>query len=98
MATVKWSLLARHDIREIADYIAKDSPYYSQRMVEKIFQRVQVLEDFPMMGRVVPEFSSENIRELIEGSYRLVYLAGKTEVVILRIHHSARLLKNFPSK
>ena len=57
--------------------------------------RTEILIDQPQAGRVVPEFESELIRELIEGNYRLIYkIEGLNEIIILRIHHSARLLKD----
>jgi plasmid stabilization system protein ParE len=46
------------------------------------------------MGRVVPEFSVEDIRELLEGNYRIIYrIETDDKIGIVRVHHSARLLK-----
>lgn len=41
----------------------------------------------------MPEISKENIREIIFGSYRIVYLVNNNEVNILTIFHSSRQLK-----
>ena len=57
------------------------------------FQAVERLENFPLSGRIVPEFGQEYIREIIFGSYRIVYLVGEEEVSILTVFHSSRLLK-----
>jgi mRNA-degrading endonuclease RelE of RelBE toxin-antitoxin system len=46
------------------------------------------------MGKVVPEFNIENIRELIEGNYRIVYKINPDYLGVLRVHHSSRILKN----
>jgi toxin ParE1/3/4 len=47
------------------------------------------------MGRVVPEFNIENLRERISGNYRVVYRINKSQnIEIVTIHHSARLLNN----
>ena len=47
-------------------YIAKDSPYYAKQFIERIFEATEPLEDFPELGRKVPEAeATENIRELI---------------------------------
>ena len=43
-----------------------------------------------MLGRVVPEFSKENIREIIFYNYRIVYRSQENLVEILSIVHSAR--------
>ncbi|MCX6323321.1 MAG: type II toxin-antitoxin system RelE/ParE family toxin, partial [Sphingobacteriales bacterium] len=63
------------------------------RLVEKIIERVDQLQNFNKSGRVVPEFNSEAIRELIEGNYRIVYKISLNQITIIRIHHAARQLK-----
>jgi len=68
-------------------------------MVNSLFDSVDILEQHPLAGRVVPEFYNRVIRELIRGSYRIVYkLVSKTDIDIVTVHHSARLLKNLPEK
>jgi plasmid stabilization system protein ParE len=50
-------------------------------------------EQHQKMGRVVPEFKDELIRELFEYSYRIVYrIDNELQVTILRIHHQAQIL------
>lgn len=68
MAKVKWTNVALSDLRAIYDYVAQDSPKYADRLMDKIIERVDVLEQHPKIGRKVPEFENELIRELIEGS------------------------------
>jgi len=49
----------------------------------------------PKVGRKVPERNDENIRELIEGNYRIIYeLRGEERIEVLLIHHSSRTLRN----
>ncbi len=47
----------------------------------------------PLSGRIVPEKEDPNIRELIEGNYRIFYRVTRNNITILRIHNSARNLK-----
>jgi len=47
----------------------------------------------PESGRIVPEKESPEIRELIEGNYRIFYRLRKDKVIILRIHNSAKKIK-----
>jgi plasmid stabilization system protein ParE len=72
---------------------SKDSKVYADRFVENLIARVDQLEHFPKSGRMVPEFAEETIRELIEGNYRIVFKIDKDHIGIVRIHHSAMLLK-----
>ena len=93
MAQINWTKLALNDVDQIYGYIAKDSPHYAQKTIEKFFERVLILQNFPRSGRIVPEFEIENLRELIEGNYRIVYRIKKNKIDILRVHHSAKKMK-----
>ncbi len=87
---VKWSVPAKNDLKQIHDYIAKDSKYYAQNVVQEIVAKTETLTDYPEIGRVVPEISDQNIRELIVYSYRLIYEISKNEIEILAIIHGRR--------
>jgi toxin ParE1/3/4 len=93
MVTIVWTDFAYEDLRSIFDYISRDSKVYADKYVDKLIARVDQLEANPKSGRVVPEINKEEIRELIEGNYRLVYRLVGDIVTILRVHHSARQLK-----
>jgi len=94
MVEITWTPFALDDLQSIYDYIANDSPTYAGRYTDKLIERVDILIENPKAGRVVPELENELIRELIEGSYRIIYkITSFNEIGILRIHHSARLLK-----
>ena len=49
--------------------------------------------DNPEKGRIVPELSFENIRELLYKNYRIVYLVKKNSVDILTVFEGHQLLK-----
>jgi plasmid stabilization system protein ParE len=60
---VKWTEPALEDMAGIQAYIAKDSPYYARQFIERIFEAAETLEDFPELGRKVPEAEdSDNVR------------------------------------
>jgi len=87
---VIWSIPARNDLKLIYDYIAKDSRYYATNVVENIVSKAENLDEFPEIGRVVPEIGDENVRELIIYSYRLIYEVVTNDVQILAIIHGKR--------
>ena len=93
MVEIVWSDLAIEDLKSILAYIRLDSEVYAKQQVDKIIKRIDQLISFPESGRIVPEFSNQHIRELIEGNYRIVYFFDLRMVSILRIHHSSRRLK-----
>ncbi|MDZ7724011.1 MAG: type II toxin-antitoxin system RelE/ParE family toxin [candidate division KSB1 bacterium] len=94
MVKLVWTELSIEDLKEIFDYIAKDSVRYASITVNKIYNRAQDIIDNPYVGRVVPEINIKIIREVISGNYRIVYkIINEFQVDILRVYHSARLLK-----
>ncbi len=93
MAILKWTPQALADVEANADFIAKDSVYYAQIFARKVFKTVDKLTTFPMLGRIVPEINSENIREIILGNFRIIYRVDEDVIEILTVYHSARLLE-----
>jgi len=84
---VRWSVPARNDLKQIYDYIAKDSKYYARNVVQEIATKAETLTEFPNIGRMVPEISDQNVRELIVYSYRLIYEISAAGIEILAIIH-----------
>ena len=91
---VKWSLPARNDLKQIHDYIAKDSRYYARNVIQEIVAKTETLAELPEIGRTVPEIRDQNIRELIVYSYRLIYEISEFGAEILAIIHGRRDFKS----
>ncbi|WP_028323222.1 type II toxin-antitoxin system mRNA interferase toxin, RelE/StbE family [Desulfatirhabdium butyrativorans] len=87
---VRWTSPAKNDLKKIYDYIASDTKYYAKKVVQDIVETTQKLNDFPEIGRMIPEFNDNKIRELIIYSYRLVYEVKNGDVDILAIVHGKR--------
>jgi len=90
MTRIAWTQPAIGDLRGIRAYIARDSEAYADSLLLEIFEAVDRLARFPRMGRVVPEWGDEETREIIVGSYRVVYDTGADVVRILTVLHCAR--------
>lgn len=58
-----------------------------------LFDAIKKLEQFPEMGRAVPEIKRNSIRELLHGKYRVIYRFDKDEVAILSVRHGKRKLR-----
>lgn len=94
MVRIVWTELSIADLKEIFIYISNDSIRYASITINKIYQRIQSLNENPLLGRIVPEFANKVIRELIEGNYRIIYrIKSKSQIEILRIFHGARFLR-----
>ena len=89
---VHWTQNAIEHLVNIYEYIALNSPTYADRMVDIITHRSEQIADQPLSGREVPEYQTENIRELIEKPYRIIYRIKANQIDVLAVIHSARLL------
>ena len=91
MVQINWTFQSKDDLKNIAEYIAKDSEKYARLQILRIRQRTKILTSQIYSGKFVPEFEDQNIRELIEGNYRIIYLiVNEDRIDILTVHHSAR--------
>ena len=93
---VRWTHTAIGHLASIYDYISQDSPRYARRMVDRITARSRQIASFPESGQIVPEYQDPQIREVIEGSYRVIHEVAADEVRILAVIHGARLLPSQP--
>ncbi len=89
---VHWTQNAIEHLVNIYEYIALNSPTYANRMVDRITHRSEQIADHPLSGRKVPEYQTEDIRELIEKPYRIIYRIKATQIDVLAVIHGARLL------
>jgi toxin ParE1/3/4 len=80
------------DLAALVSFIARDNPEVAERFGYEIVEKTQTLDQFPLLGRVAPEFKDEAIREIIHRPYRIVYRvrADHKRVEILRVWHAAR--------
>ena len=87
---VHWTETAEGHLDAIHDYIAQDSPEYALRMVDRITQRTKQIAIFPLSGRTVPEYEIDQIREVIESPYRIIYYIYSEQIDILAVLHGAQ--------
>lgn len=93
MIPLVWTRRAIEDVRSIQQFIAQDSPHYARLVMQQLIAAVERLSTIPQSGRVVPEVNNPVIREIIQGSYRIVYRLIQELIHSLTVHHAARLLK-----
>ena len=88
-----WTNESLNRLIEIENFISKDSPQRAISFVDKLIFRGESLADQPYKGRIVPEFSIAEIRELLEKNYRIVYRIAKDRIEILTIFEGHRLIR-----
>jgi toxin ParE1/3/4 len=92
MAQVRWTPQAADDLEATCLFIARDSPQLAAAFADRVLRTTDRLAGYPRSERIVPELGIENIREVIGGSYRVIYRIRQDEVHLLTLHHGARLL------
>ena len=90
---VVWSPLALDKLEETAKFIAFDKPSAADKWVNDVFDQTDLLGSQPEMGRAVPELLGSNYREIIFGSYRIIYKI-ENEIKILTLRNSRQLLSS----
>ncbi len=87
---VVWTEVAVGHLQAIHEYMAQTSPAYAQRVVDKLTRRSQQISAFPFSGRVVPEYELDDVRQIIESAYRIIYLIKDEQIEILSVLHTSR--------
>jgi addiction module RelE/StbE family toxin len=87
---VYWTETAVENLSAIYAYVAQTSPQYAARVVDRITKRSEQITNFPLSGRIVPEFETEQIREVIEGSYRIIYYIKGEQIDVLAVIHGSQ--------
>jgi len=88
---VHWTENAIGHLVNIYEYIAINSPTFAKRMVDRITRRSEQIADHPFSGRKVPEYESDDVRELIETPYRIIYRIKSDQIDVLAVIHGTRL-------
>jgi toxin ParE1/3/4 len=82
---------ALSDLQDIFNWIAKDNPAAAQRLVNRIFRKLELLltPGFARMGRLGLD---PGTYQLIERPYIIVYEVREQhdEIVVLAVFHGAR--------
>jgi plasmid stabilization system protein ParE len=92
--TVEFSFLARRDVDLIVAYIAARSPLNSARWRQRLHEKLRSLRKMPTACGLAPEdqVSGREIRQLLFGSYRILFTIYQTKVFVLTVRHGARRL------
>jgi toxin ParE1/3/4 len=95
MACLIWTEPALLDLDGIAEYIALDNPSAASRYVQRVFDKVERLEQFPKSGKHPGELTNSLYRELVVSPCRIFYRMENDNVYILYVMRSEQLLRLF---
>lgn len=96
MAEIKWTSEAELWLKDIYNYISEDNPEAGESVVSGIYQKVQMLRDFPKIGHAYRKEAPEDIRILLYGHYPIAYLIKPDENIdILGVFHGAMDIRRY---
>jgi len=96
MATIRWTAEASRWLKDIHDYIAQDNPNAAGQVVNGLYDKVQLLADFPAIGQIYRNEPDGEIRILLYGHYRIAYLLRDHDHIdILGIFHGAMDIERY---
>lgn len=95
MAEIRWSHEAAQWLKEIYEYIAQDNPTAAGKVVSGIYEKAQLLSDFPEIGYKYREEPEGEIRILLYGHYRIAYLITDGPIDILGVFHGALQIERY---
>ena len=85
-----YSEIAVTDLIRLRAFIAEKDPAAASRIAGELIQRIELLEQFPDLGRPVEQAPDPTqIRDSIFGNYIVRYAKTTDTVAILRIWHHA---------
>lgn len=90
MAEINWTEEAETWLKDIYDYIAGDNPRTAEKVIMGIYEKAQLLSDFPEIGYNYGREAEGEIRILLYGHYRIAYLIkNKENIDILGVFHGS---------
>ncbi|KAF1720650.1 type II toxin-antitoxin system RelE/ParE family toxin [Pseudoxanthomonas wuyuanensis] len=89
---IVWTDRAKARLHQIHTYIAQDQPLNADRVVDRLTQRVVQLIEHPRSGRMVEKYQRDELRELTEAPYRIIYLILPERIDIVTVRDSRRVL------
>ena len=82
------------DLEDIRSYYTElQVPQIGENFIFAIIAHIETLPANPKIGRQVPEFAMSSIRELIHSPFRIIYLLNDTNIQIIRVWRSERLMQ-----
>jgi plasmid stabilization system protein ParE len=89
VARIFWTREALRNLDLIGDYLLEVAPASAALVVARLVDAIDAVASFPRMGRIVPEFGDEDLRELIVDNFRIVYETDGGTLRVLSVYHAA---------
>lgn len=93
MARLIWTEPALQDLDQIADYISLDKPEAARKLVQRVFEKVESLAEFPELGPCPRELAGTVYRHLVIPPLRVFYRIESDTVFMIYVMRGERLFR-----
>lgn len=90
MAEVIWTEPALNALDEIADRIALDNYDAACRLVRKVFEKVDLLEENPNLGNITKDLRNTPYRRLVIKPAYVYYRVEGGQVIVILVERAER--------
>jgi addiction module RelE/StbE family toxin len=87
-----WTNKALLRLQQIHDYIAQENPKAANELVDQLTRQAATMATQPHAGIKVKEYQRDDIREIYNGRYRLIYRIHQDRIDVLTVRHGMRLM------
>ena len=84
-----WTDEDKEDLRDVLHYLSRYPSTYVDNWSDQLSHKLNLLTSFPEMGRMYPDRNLKYLREILIGSYRLLYIYINDQITIIRVKHQA---------
>ena len=82
---ILWTQTALGQLQTIHNEIERSSAMEAKRLLHRLTRRAARIAQAPHDGPISPEFQAEDVREVFEGAFRLIYLVRPERIDILAV-------------
>lgn len=82
---VYWTETALEQVRTLMGELERSNPVHAQRLAQRLTMRSAKIAEAPRSSIMNPEFQAEEVREVSEGPYRMVFLHQPERIDILLV-------------
>ena len=95
---VFWTRRALRRLQQLHDHIALDQPANAVQFVDRLTRRAEKIASAPMGGLKVAKFERDDVRQVFEGQYRIIYRILSDRIDVLTVRHVSRLIPDRMSR
>lgn len=78
--------MVNNQLIEIKNFISKDSKSRAVKYLLEIKNQIEILADFPYIGKVNTTKSNKSIRDFVVYGYKIIYKINSNNILILAIY------------